>query len=84
MEWDNITHCVKCGVSEVRQRVFFLGDLNGYSDRQKVNNWLREQLLAEVDANDHEQRQKRQVGRSCKFLEAQGTDSGTGLGAVVA
>ena len=49
-----------------------------------MNNWLREQLLAKVDANDHEQGQKPQVGCSCTVLEAQGTDSGTGLGAVVA
>ena len=45
MEGYNITHHVKVCVSEERPWVLFLGDLNGYSDLEKVKISLEKNFL---------------------------------------
>ena len=53
-EEDNVTHCVKGGVSEVRQQGLFLCDPNVELDKKKVRYRLGEHCIVEVDVVNRE------------------------------
>ena len=65
-EGDNITYCVKGGVSKIHQQFLFLCDANEESDGQ-LRNWLREHRIPEVNVANCKKRTAAS-GRTFKFF----------------
>ena len=82
MEGDNDTHSVKGGVSEVRQKGFFLCNPNVDSGRKKVRYCIGEPFIVELDVFDHEHRRRHWVRHSLGGLGAQDADSGAEVVAI--
>ena len=65
-EEDNVTHCVKGGISEVHQQVLFLFDPDVDSGGKKVRDRIGEHRLAEVNVANTEHGWKHRVGHLCE------------------
>ena len=61
-EGEDVTHCIKGGVSEVRQRGLFLCNPDGESGVQRFRYWIVKPCLVKFDVSDREHGHRNRVG----------------------